>query len=185
MRLRLFGTAVMGLILFAGGCRSLDSRPNAGPCPAAASLYEAQRVVKLDGTGELFSDITYTGEINAVRLFCRYADDDPIIAEVEIDFAYGKGPAATGNSETYEFFVAVTRTNRAVIEKQVFPVEVRFPPGQTVVGKRELIGRIQIPRADNTVSGANFEVLVGFELTPEQLAFNTSGKRFLLGAGSQ
>ncbi|HBB55343.1 MAG TPA: Tat pathway signal sequence domain protein, partial [Hyphomonadaceae bacterium] len=28
--------------------------------------------------------------------------------------------------------------------------------------------------------GANFEILVGFELTPEQLAFNTDGKRFRL-----
>ncbi len=32
-------------------------------------------------------------------------------------------------------------------------------------------------------SGVNFEVLTGFELTEEQLAFNRSGKRFLMNVG--
>ena len=41
---------------------------------------------------------------------------------------------------------------------------------------------IVIPRATSETSGENFEVLVGFELTPEQLAFNRAGKRFRIGA---
>ena len=39
----------------------------------------------------------------------------------------------------------------------------------------EEIERIEIPRANNEVSGENFEVLVGFELTPEQLALQRQG----------
>jgi hypothetical protein len=37
---------------------------------------------------------------------------------------------------------------------------------------------IVIPRATATVSGANFEILVGFDVTPEMAAFNREGKRF-------
>jgi len=37
---------------------------------------------------------------------------------------------------------------------------------------------ISIPRASAKVSGANFEVLVGFDVTPEMIAFNRDGKRF-------
>jgi len=40
------------------------------------------------------------------------------------------------------------------------------------------IKEILIPRATMTTSGANFEVLVGFEVTPEMAAFNREGKRF-------
>ena len=39
-----------------------------------------------------------------------------------------------------------------------------------------------IPRADDSISGVNFEVIVGFELTPQQLEFNRSGNRFRLDA---
>ena len=35
-----------------------------------------------------------------------------------------------------------------------------------------------------TDSGENFEILVGFELTPEQLQFNRDGRRFRIDAGA-
>jgi hypothetical protein len=37
---------------------------------------------------------------------------------------------------------------------------------------------IKIPRGKASVSGSNFEVLVGFDVTPEMVAFNREGKRF-------
>tara|TARA_B100000678_G_scaffold284661_1_gene286582 strand:+ start:49816 stop:50403 length:588 start_codon:yes stop_codon:yes gene_type:complete len=173
-------SALAGAALLLTSCATFDARPNQGPCPAVGSLYEAQRVVVLDGQGDNYNNIEFTGEINGVRLFCRYVEDDPIEAQVEIDFAFGKGQAAVSNTNTYNYFVAVTRTNRAVMSKQVFPLEVKFREGETVKTQEELVGRIVIPRADESISGANFEILVGFELTPEQLEFNENGRRFLL-----
>lgn len=179
MRL-IVSSALAGAALLLTSCATFDARPNQGPCPAVGSLYEAQRVVVLDGRGDNYNNIEFTGEINGVRLFCRYVEDDPIEAQVEIDFAFGKGQAAVSNTNTYNYFVAVTRTNRAVMSKQVFPLEVKFREGETVKTQEELVGRIVIPRADESISGANFEILVGFELTPEQLEFNENGRRFLL-----
>ncbi|MDP3595239.1 MAG: Tat pathway signal sequence domain protein, partial [Phenylobacterium sp.] len=49
---------------------------------------------------------------------------------------------------------------------------------------REKIGQVTIPRATQTTSGANFEILVGFDVTPEMAAFNRDGKRFRLNAGT-
>jgi hypothetical protein len=48
----------------------------------------------------------------------------------------------------------------------------------------EEIGQLVIPRADIKTSGSNFEVLVGFDVTPEMAAFNREGKRFRLTAGA-
>lgn len=173
------------------GCRSsrlaqsLDNTPNAGPCPVVGSVYDAARYVKFaDGSGELYSDIAFTGEITDVRIYCRYTDDIPLAAEIEIDFAYGKGPRADGDSHTYPYFVAVTRRNGKVLAKETFTSQAEFR-GKPLTAKSELVNRISIPRADGSISGVNFEVVVGFELTPEQLEFNRAGKRFRLDAGAK
>ena len=100
-------------------------------------------------------------------------------------FSFGRGPAAEGETTTYNYFVAVTRKNIDVIEKSVFPLTVTFPPGQDRVTVRQKIDEIIIPRANDTTSGENFEIVVGFVVTPEQRAFNADGKRFRVSAGKR
>jgi hypothetical protein len=62
---------------------------------------------------------------------------------------------------------------------------VRWQRGEAVVNRTEHIERIVIPRATPDLSGENFEILVGFELTPEQLAFNRDGRRFRIDAAQR
>ena len=50
--------------------------------------------------------------------------------------------------------------------------------------RTEQIENIVIPRANPEISGENFEILVGFELTPEQLQFNRDGRRFRIDAAT-
>ena len=95
-------------------------------------------------------------------------------------FAFGKGPKAAGDEKDYTYFVSVTRRDRSVLAKDISTIRVKFPKGADTVTRRETVTGIVIPRASETVSGTNFEVIVGFELTPEQLAYNRSGKRFTI-----
>ena len=132
-------------------------------------------------TDETYPNITYTGEVADVRMFCRYAGKDPLVAQMEIDFAFGKGEAARSDKHTYTYFVAVTRRNGKVLAKEYFNVEADFN-GRKLDGRTESIAKIEIPRLDESIAGSNFEILVGFDLTPEQLAFNRAGKRYLLNA---
>jgi hypothetical protein len=60
---------------------------------------------------------------------------------------------------------------------------VTFPAGQDRVVVTDTINKISIPRKAASVSGANFEVLVGFDVTPQMAAFNRLGKRFRADAG--
>jgi hypothetical protein len=71
-----------------------------------------------------------------------------------------------------------------VLAKEYFTTEADFGR-KTVAGKTELVNRIKIPRADESISGVNFEIVVGFDLTEEQLAFNRGGNRFRLDAASE
>ncbi len=161
-----------------------EAEKNPGPCPVAFALYEASRLVEFKGS-ESFDNVGFTAEINQVRSLCRYVGSQPIHSDLTLDIAFGRGPAASGRTATYQYFVAVTRKDIEVIEKKVFPIVVTFPEGIDVVELTEEVGEIIIPRADENTSGANFEIIVGFELTQEQIAFNADGKRFRVSAGKQ
>lgn len=161
-----------------------DDRPNVGPCPLMGVLYDNARIVDFAAPNQIrYANIEFTGEMQGVRGLCRYVGTDPIVMNLDIDMAFGRGPAATSDRQTYRYWVAVTRRGRAPIEKAYFDVDVRWNRGEAVVTRREQIERIVIPRANEEISGENFEILVGFELTPEQLQFNRDGRRFRIDAG--
>jgi len=191
MKTTILGATCMAVLALAG-CRSTQdalligeaSERNPGPCPRAFAIYDASRIVEIRGDGsERFSNVGFTGEIDAVRSLCRYFADRPIDGDLSIDFSLGRGPAAPSATATYEYFVAVTRKNIDVLNKKVYPLTVTFPEGVDRVTVTEEIDRILIPRANDTTSGENFEIIVGFVVTPEQRVFNSEGKRFRVSAG--
>ncbi len=140
-------------------------------------------MVRFGDGPEQYGNISYTGEITGVRLFCRYTGDAPISAEIEIDFAFGRGPQGEARQHDYTYWVAVTRRSGKVLDKVQFNIPVQFGADDRAA-TTELISDIVIPRADETISGANFEVIVGFELTDVERRFNQDGRRFRLQSGS-
>ena len=167
--------------------------PNAGPCPAVRVLYDASRFVELMGP-ERFENVGFTGEINSVNSACRYIESDPIEIQLELDMAFGRGPKADGFTKDVVYWVATTQVVSATdpitgqpriidvgpINRARFTHRVEFPESTEVVSQKSAVTEVTIPRAGPGVSGTNFEVIVGFELTDEQLQFNRDGKRFRL-----
>ena len=102
--------------------------------------------------------------------------EKPIDASARISIAFGKGPKATTNEHNFAYWIAVTRVNREVIEKREFIVPIKFGSEEAVERVSHEIEKIIIPRKDDTISGSNFEVVVGLVVTPEQAIFNRSGK---------
>ncbi len=163
----------------------LPSLRNAGPCPFVKVLYDAARYMEFKGGQEASANAGYTGEIQNITSGCAYKSDEPIRVSAQVLFELGRGPQASGRGKTYSYWVAVTDRNHAVIDKREFELPVVFPAGEDRVSKVEDLAGIVIPRKDSKVSGANFEVLVGFEVTPQMAAFNRDGKRFRPNATGQ
>lgn len=191
---KLFFVTTLAALTVLSGCKSTAEilqvgqagQVNPGPCPRAFSLYDASRIVEFRGAKQSFANVGFTGEIAKVRSLCRYYGTQPIEGDLELDINFGRGPAAMEQgTATYEYFVAVTRKNIDVINKQTFPIQVTFPEGVDRVSVTERVESIIIPRATEGTSGENFEIIVGFELTPEQRAFNAEGKRFRVSAGQR
>ena len=162
---------------------SLPKLRNAGPCPYVKVLYDAARYVELKDGRASTGSVGFTGEIDGLSSACEYKNDQPIHVQARMLFALGRGPQAGGREKTYRYWIAVTDRNRAVLTKQYFDLPVTFPAGVDRVTKTEDVLGIVIPRADMKVSGANFEVLVGFDVTPQMATFNRQGERFRVNAG--
>lgn len=160
----------------------LSRRANAGPCPYVKVLYDAARYVEMtDFNRPSTATIGFTGEIEGVTADCVYRDADPIRLDFNVLFNLGKGPQASGDARTYRYWVAVTERNNAVLAKEYFDLPVNFNGQQTASVQQAQT--IVIPRAEATTSGNNFEVLIGFDVTPEMAEFNRSGSRFRVTAG--
>ena len=160
----------------------LSRRANAGPCPYVKILYDAARYVEMtDYQRPSASGVGYTGEIEGVSSDCEYRENDPIRVDFNLLFSLGKGPAAQGDGQTYRYWVAVTERNSAVLDKEYFDLPVSFGGQDRTTS--ETSHTVVIPRAEATTSGGHFEILIGFEVSPEQAEFNRSGSRFRPLAG--
>jgi hypothetical protein len=153
-----------------------------GPCPYVKILYDAARTISFKDNKQASGNVIYSGELEGLVADCSYKDADPIKVQTNITFLFGKGPQAPGPKTTFTYWVAVTDRDKAVLDKQYFTIDVLFSPGVDRVIDVQKIQDILIPRAAKTVSGDNFEVLIGFDVTPEQAAFNRQGARFRVNA---
>jgi hypothetical protein len=160
----------------------LPALKNSGPCPFVKSLYDASRYVEFKDGREASANVGFSGEIQGISAGCEYKDEEPIKVTMDILFELGKGPQATATTKTYHYWIAVTDRNREVITRQTFDLPVTFPAGKDRVYMNDAINNILIPRGTQTTSGANFEILVGFDVTPQMAEFNRLGKRFRVNA---
>ena len=155
----------------------------AGPCPYVKILYDAARYVELTGDRVSASNVAYTGEIEGLVSDCAYQEDEPITVHTRVLFNLGRGPQAEGSGRTYRYWIAVTERNKAVLAKEYFDLPVNFEDGAlTASVTQDQV--VVIPRAEATTSGDNFEILVGFEVTPQMAEFNRTGSRFRVNAGA-
>ncbi len=161
----------------------LPSLKNAGPCPYVKVLYDAGRFEEFKDNQQASSSVAYTGEIQSLSAECEYKGLAPIHNKISIRFALGRGPQGLEARKTFNYWIAVTHRNRSVLAKEYFSLPVTFSAGEDRVAVVDTINDIVIPRADKTVAGDNFEILVGFDVTPEMADFNRQGKRFRINAG--
>ncbi len=148
---------------------------NPAPCPNIVVLADAARFVEFDGDQDL-ENVKYSGEITSAEIACRYVGDKPIEAEIDLAMAFGKGPKGENGDMVFSYFVALARRDLEVIAKEKFPAPIEFTEKNRVVVFEDEVDKILIPRAGENTSGVNFEIIVGFNLTPEQAIFNRSGK---------
>jgi hypothetical protein len=89
---------------------------------------------------------------------------------MQIQLIASRGPAATDDKAMFNYFVAVARTDKTILSRDAFDTVIELPGNQT---RNETVEEIEqtIPLAEGE-SGANIVIVVGFEMTPDELEYN-------------
>lgn len=178
-RFRGASALLMAAALGLSGCSWLgmtDEKKDGGstlfPCPAVGVLNETDHVTLLSGKGTDLTDVVAKAEIGKVVSKCSYNIDESTIAvDIAFDGIAELGPAATSRDLTLQTFVAVTRRFNTFDKKQVYEVPVTFEPGQRQIRFVKTVDGTILPYGGDA-DGRIYQILIGFQLTQEQLDYN-------------
>lgn len=151
------------LPVYDGSCPPVSVRPD------LASLTEFYDPAN-PSDKSMVSDARITG----VHGTCR-VEKDGLVMQIDLSFAGNTGPKARVKSSdkpsfAYPYFVAVTDAQGIVISKEIFAASVSYGAEQTTMTQSESIFQ-SMPFPD-PANGNIYSVIVGFQLTPEQLSYN-------------
>ncbi|WP_169567807.1 hypothetical protein [Sneathiella limimaris] len=142
------------------------------PCPNVTVLPGAENItIFREGPGRDLVDVTFEGVIEPIGGECVYEDDDAlVVAELLLQVSVVKGPAANTETPTVPFFVAIADRDKKVLSKKVFDTTIQIPAGQKRGAvQEEMIQRIPILSGR---TGADYAIVIGFQLSGEQLEYN-------------
>ncbi|MBM3560795.1 MAG: hypothetical protein FJX53_13165 [Alphaproteobacteria bacterium] len=163
------------------GCAAVDTLfgdPPPPVCPRVGVVPDAERVTRFrPGPGRDILDIRHTAEIVAVRSVCDsdFAKDGSGVTTMAlaVTVAVERGPADADRRGTLAYFVATPQFYPRPEGRQTFEMAFAFEGN---LGRIEVTDdpiEITLPfSAEQT--GRDFEIVVGFSLTPEELAHNRS-----------
>jgi hypothetical protein len=164
IRAALLGAAVLAL----AGCSS-SGPPK--PCPRVGVLDEAQRLVRFaPGAGRDLTDVRFEAEIGVQRGQCAYrSKDTKVEVDIVVEIQAVRAPNA-GRRGEFEYFVAVADRSQRILERQSFTLAIPFEADRRSAGALEEISQT-IPLKPGQF-GSEFEIIVGFALSPDELAYN-------------
>ena len=153
----------------------------APPCPRASILGDAAdiflyRADSVPGAARDLTDLVLHGWIVGVKGSCREGDTKrQLVTAYQVGFELSRGPAMQGRVADVPVFMAVT-DGETIIDKQVHLMRVEFPPNVDRVVNGTGEAQVVLPVSPSK-SGAAYGIIVGFQLTPDQLSRNSAGGR--------
>jgi hypothetical protein len=165
---------LVGLLPLLDGCGPAKDE-FAPVCPRATLLWQAAdlnryRDESAAGVQDI-RDLILSARVVAVPAKCSAGKSkSEIAADVGVTVQLTRGPAMQGRAADVEYFLAVTE-NGNILDKQVYHSPVVFPPNLDQVTLTSQPVHMVFP-VSATKSGAAYTVLAGFQLTPDELAYN-------------
>ena len=167
-RLRLF--IVLGALALAACESASDVGGSAGLCPQTAILDDPSQIVRFKAnTGNGPGDLLFHMRIRTFSGECDF-DEKEIALDLRIAMEALRGPANEKGQAEFTYFVAVLGLEKKILVRQEFPIIVKFDSNEKRMNFTEAI-TVYIPRRKND-STADYLVYLGYEMTPEELAYN-------------
>jgi hypothetical protein len=144
-----------------------------GACPAVEIVEDLDMFYDFGGQPPSTNNLVSSAALSQQNA-CAYGPKS-VTVDIRLAFSGAIGPGGRAQSQdepffSYPYFVAIMGPGGAILAKEVFAVSLTYPPGANQETHLENLRQI-IP-IRNQESGASHKVVVGFQLTNEQLAYN-------------
>lgn len=160
------------------GCDSMSrlQKKVPPPCPPVYIMSDAAKMTKFrPGTGRDLTDVEMEGEIVAFKGDCVY-DSNGGDVTLKLAFELRRGPAAQGKTLDVSYFVAMPKFYPAPEAKGEFTFQATFPDNVDILRVTDEEVTVRVPvRTKELID--NYEIYLGFQLTPEELENNRRHKR--------
>jgi len=175
MRFRLSHLVLAGaLLLPLLGCSTKISI-----CPVPAILADTQSVTHFrPGTTPDFANELYTVSLVNAEGDCTYNTKQNLVkASLDLTFHATRAPQAQAVTYSVPYFVAVTE-NAKIYNKRLLYLKFTFAPGAATATITQSPNDIQL-RVSNGKLPWNYEELVGFQMSPDQIAYARNRSRYV------
>jgi hypothetical protein len=139
-------------------------------CPKTAILSDAADLNRFTRGGHDLTDMVIAGRITGLSGKCASDDPEHLRTTISVGMDLTRGPAAKGQAIDVQYFVAVADGEK-ILTKQDYILHVGFARNSDRVRLTGDEVELVLP-VTKEKSGAAYSVLVGFQLTPDELAFN-------------
>ena len=133
-------------------------------------MSDAADLTQFRGTGTDLTDMVVDGRITGLRGKCTAVDPEHLRTSVAVSMQLTRGPAMQGRTVDVTYQISASRGD-TILDVRRFPLHVSFPQNSSTVAVTDSEVDIDLPTTGK-LSGVDYRVLVGFQLTPEELAFN-------------
>lgn len=176
-----FTAPLLSLLALAAvaGCASTpaSSTPAAPPppkpvaqqyCPQVAVLAQAQNLTTfLPGRSDVGAQIT-TARVSGVAGACLLKVKKNLLeVTFRAGFSAANGPANQGAPITLPYFVAITQ-GETIVQESHYSITLKFDGNASVAQGTSKRFKVELA---NTPDSAQTQILVGFDMTPEQLSY--------------
>lgn len=160
------------LLLAAAACSSNeDIGKVALVCPTVGVLSDASSMrVFADGPGREQADTMYDLEFMRANLLECELKDNEMTVVIRFEATAKTGPAVTSNKYDYPYFVALLSPDGEVLSKTIRKGSFKFKSGGAEAFFAEEYDDIKFTVPDDK-DGRGYEILIGFQLTREQIEF--------------
>lgn len=151
-----------------------SSKPEAA-CPRGVIPADAAKITRFrDGPGRDLIDVISEGQIQNILVDdCKYEKNTVDVRNFQIALVADRGPADRTHVADFEYFVAVVDPQDKILKKQQFKVHFDFKDNRNHLGTVVNDIDVRIPLHD-VLKGPQYQIVVGFQLTPDELAWNRS-----------
>ncbi len=146
-------------------------------CPSVSILGKSERItVFKDGPGRDITDIITEATMvdfaaNCINRLNKESGTGKVIVQLAVGFTASRGPANVEGRYTLPYFVTIMDKNKNILNKENFDIKSVFEGNRYKVSGLDDPITLTIPIV-TPLTGQDFIIYIGFQLTPEQLKYN-------------